>query len=113
MVTSGDFSHVTLDSTPAGFHQVVDCPRRNNGTIDRLYANVRDAYRATPPPPGESDHNLVHLQPLSTPPVQQQPVTPRTIRRWSDGESPERLDGLTNPHGEDVEASPVKTVLLP
>ena len=53
----------------------MDCPTRNNRTIDLLYANVRDAYRVTPfPPLGKSDHNLVYLQPQYTPLVQ----------RWTD-----------------------------
>ncbi|KAI3353668.1 hypothetical protein L3Q82_004913 [Scortum barcoo] len=118
-----------------GFTAVVDCPTRNNRTIDLLYVNVRDAYRSTPLPPlGKSDHNLVHLQPLYTPLVQKQPVTTRSVRRWSpEKESALRdcfnttvWDVLMNPHGEDIEGmthcltdylnfcadvvSPVKTV---
>ncbi|KAI3363082.1 hypothetical protein L3Q82_011534 [Scortum barcoo] len=133
MIISGDFNHATLDSTLAVFNQVVDCLTRNNRTIDLLYVNVRDAYRSTPLPPlGKSDHN--HLQPLYTPLVQKQPVTTRSVRRWS----PEKesalgdcfnttvWDVLMNPHGEDIEGmthcltdylnfcadvvSPVKTV---
>ncbi|KAI3356408.1 hypothetical protein L3Q82_017216 [Scortum barcoo] len=135
MIISGDFNHATLDSTLAVFNQVVDCPTRNNRTIDLLYVNVRDAYRSTPLPPlGKSDHNLVHLQPLYTPLVQKQPVTTRSVRRWSpEKESALRdcfnttvWDVLLNPHGEDIEGmthcltdylnfcadvvSPVKTV---
>ena len=48
---SGDFNHVTLDSTLPAFHQFVSCPTRKNRTIDLMYANVRDAYKATPLPP--------------------------------------------------------------
>ncbi|KAI3351338.1 hypothetical protein L3Q82_005877 [Scortum barcoo] len=113
MIISGDFNHATLDSTLAVFNQVVDCPTRNNRTIDLLYVNVRDAYRSTPLPPlGKSDHNLVHhLQPLYTPLVQKQPVTTRSVRRWSpEKESALRdcfnttvWDVLLNPHGEDIE----------
>ncbi|KAI3359286.1 hypothetical protein L3Q82_002807 [Scortum barcoo] len=88
----------------------------------------------SPPPLGKSDHNLVHLQPLYTPLVQKQPVTTRSVRRWSpEKESALRdcfnttvWDVLMNPHGEDIEGmthcltdylnfcadvvSPVKTV---
>ena len=111
MIISGDFNHVTLDSTLAVFHQVVDCTTRNYRTIDLLYANVRDAYRATPLPPlGKSDHNLVHLQPLYIPLVQRQPVTTRTIRRSPEMEIALRdcfdttvWDVLIDPHGEDIE----------
>ena len=108
MIISGVFNHVTLDSTLAVFHQVVDCPTGNNRTIDLLYADVRDAYRATPLPPlGKSDHNLVHLQPLYTPLVQKQPVTTRTPEMESalrDCYNTTVWDVLINPHGEDIEA---------
>ena len=49
IIISGDFNHVTLDSTLAAFHQVVNCPIRKNRTIDLLYANVKEAYRVTTP----------------------------------------------------------------
>lgn len=114
IIISGDFNHATLDSTLAAFHQFVNCPTRSNRTIDLLYANVRDAYRATPLPPlGKSDHNLVYLQPQYTPLVQRQPVTTRSIRRWT----PEKEDALRDcydttdwdvllsPHGEDIEGA--------
>ena len=65
---SGDFNHITLDSMLTAFYQYVDCPTRKNRTIDLLYANVKDAYTATPLPPlGKSDHNLVYLQPQYKP----------------------------------------------
>jgi len=34
---SGDFKHVTLDSTLAAFHQFVDGPTTYKGTTDLLY----------------------------------------------------------------------------
>ncbi|KAI4897998.1 hypothetical protein NFI96_001185 [Prochilodus magdalenae] len=111
-VISGDFNHVTLDSTLPAFFQFVDCPTRKYRTIDLLYANVRDAYRATPLPPlGKSDHNLVFLQPQYEPLVQRQPTTTRSFRVWSP-EAEEALKDcydttdwsmLLHPHGEDIE----------
>ncbi|KAI4905608.1 hypothetical protein NFI96_026862, partial [Prochilodus magdalenae] len=90
----------------------VDCPTRKNRTIDLLYANVRDAYRATPLPPlGKSDHNLVFLQPQYKPLVLRQPTTTRSFRVWSP-EAGEALKDcydttdwsvLLHPHGEDIE----------
>ena len=83
---SGDFNHITLDSTLTNFYQFVDCPTRKNRTIDLMYANVRDAYSATPLPPlGKSDHNLVHLQPMYIPKVQRLPCDTRTFRKWTPG----------------------------
>lgn len=81
---SGDFNHVTLDSCLPAFSQFVDCPTRGDRTIDLLYANVRDAYKATSLPPlGKSDHNLVLLQPKYKPKVKRLPVTTRSFRKWS------------------------------
>ncbi|KAI4875852.1 hypothetical protein NFI96_001584, partial [Prochilodus magdalenae] len=95
-----------------GFSTFVDCPTRKHRTIDLLYANVRDAYRATPLPPlGKSDHNLVFLQPQYKPLVLRQPTTTRSFRVWSP-EAEEALKDcydttdwsvLLHPHGEDIE----------
>ncbi|KAI4898201.1 hypothetical protein NFI96_005256 [Prochilodus magdalenae] len=111
-VISGDFNHVTLDSTLPAFFQFVDCPTRKNRTIDLLYANMRDAYRAAPLPPlGKSDHSLVFLQPQYKPLVLRQPTTTRSFRVWSP-EAEEALKDcydttdwsvLLHPHGEDIE----------
>ena len=73
------------------FHQFVSCPTRVNRTIYLMYANVRDAYKATPLPPlGKSVHNLVFLQPKYTSKVRRQPTTTRSFRKWS----PEAKDAL-------------------
>ena len=58
-----------------------------NRTIDLMYANVRDAYTASPLPPlGKSDHNLICLTPLYTPLVKIQPITTRSIRNRKKGD---------------------------
>ncbi|KAI3369253.1 hypothetical protein L3Q82_007798 [Scortum barcoo] len=68
VLISGDFNHATLDNTLAAFHQYVDCNTRGKRTLDLMYANVKDAYRATPLPAlGKADHNLVLLKPHYTP----------------------------------------------
>ncbi|KAI4890783.1 hypothetical protein NFI96_007798 [Prochilodus magdalenae] len=109
---SGDFNHITLDSVLTAFHQYVDCPTRKNRTIDLLYANVKDAYTATPLPPlGKSDHNLVYLQPQYKPRVRTQPITTRSFRKWSPGAEAALRDCfestewsvLQEPYGEDIE----------
>ncbi|XP_060771663.1 uncharacterized protein LOC132882588 [Neoarius graeffei] len=109
---SGDFNHVTLDSTLPAFHQFVDCPTRKNRTIDLLYVNVRDAYRAIPLPPlGRSDHNLVVLQPQYKPMDLRQPITMLSFRAWSPKAEETLKDCfettdwnvLLDPHEEDIE----------
>ena len=64
MIISGDFNHTTLDSTLAVFYQVVDCPTRNNRTIDLLFANVQEAYRVTPLPPPQPGSFTAEVHPL-------------------------------------------------
>ncbi|KAI3367157.1 hypothetical protein L3Q82_008214 [Scortum barcoo] len=74
----------TLDNTLAAFHQYVDCNTRGKRTLDLMYANVKDAYRATPLPAlGKADHNLVLLKPHYTPRVRRLPTTTRSFRKWS------------------------------
>ncbi|XP_075955445.1 uncharacterized protein LOC142957475 [Anarhichas minor] len=111
LVITGDFNHTTLDRALPTFHQYVDCPTRNNKTLDLLYANAKDAYSATALPPlGRSDHNLILLTPRYVPLVQRLPVTTRSVRRWSQ-EAIDALqdcfestdwDVLCGPHVEDL-----------
>lgn len=110
IVINGDFNHVTLDKTLPDFIQFVDCPTRENNTC-LLYANAQNAYSATALPPlGKSDHNLVLLMPKYVPLVQREPVSTRTVRRWTQ-EAEEALqdcfectdwDALCQPHGDNI-----------
>lgn len=84
VVISGDFNHVSLSSHLTGFIQYVDCPTRDNKTVDLLYANAKEAYTATALPPlGRSDDNLVLLLPSYRPCVVRQPPTTRSFRKWT------------------------------
>ena len=68
---SGDFNHVVMDSNLPKFKQFVDCRTRENKTLDRLYANVKDAYSTIAlPPPGQ-----IRSQP-SLPQAQVHPCSP-------------------------------------
>ena len=81
--------------------------------LDLFYANVRDTYSSsTQPALGKADHNLVYLSSTYKSIVQRQPVTKRTVRRWSQ-DAKETLwgcfeatdwDGLWEPHGDDINA---------
>ncbi|TWW68204.1 hypothetical protein D4764_19G0000020 [Takifugu flavidus] len=112
ILITGDFNHASLKSTHPTFHQYVQCSMRDSKTLDLLYANITNPYTSTALPPlGKSDHNLVLLSPSYTPVVQQQPVTVRTVMKWSDGAMDCLRDALetTNwsalcePHGEDLD----------
>ncbi|KAI4897881.1 hypothetical protein NFI96_029587, partial [Prochilodus magdalenae] len=80
--TRRDFNHVTMARTLPNFTQYVDCPTREERTLDLLYANVKS-----------------------------QPVTTRTVRRWSEETSEVLQDcfettdwtALYEPHGEDID----------
>lgn len=77
---TGDFNHVNLDSNPT-FHQVVDCTTWENSII---FMQMLKMHRATALPKlGKSDHNLILLKPQYVPAVQRQPVSTRTVRRWT------------------------------
>ncbi|XP_037389126.1 uncharacterized protein LOC119262214 [Pygocentrus nattereri] len=60
---------------------------RGNNTLDRVYTNVRDAYRAFPRPHlGLSDHISIMLAPAYHPPLRRSKPTQKTITVWpSDG----------------------------
>jgi len=61
MVITGDFNDALLDKTRNNFQQYVDCPTRENKTLDLLSANATDAYDTTALPPiGWSDDSQVY-----------------------------------------------------
>lgn len=111
LLISGDFNHASLSATLPNITQYVSCHRRDNKTLDILYANIKNAYTSTPLPPlGRSDHNLIRLQPVYTPVLQQQTVQKKSVQIWSD-EACEQLrdcfestdwDIQCSSHGEDI-----------
>ena len=49
-----------------------------------FYANIRDAYSSSAQHAlGKADHNMVSLPSNYKPIIQRQPMTKRTVRRWS------------------------------
>nr|XP_054604483.1 uncharacterized protein LOC107395178 [Nothobranchius furzeri]XP_054604484.1 uncharacterized protein LOC107395178 [Nothobranchius furzeri]XP_054604485.1 uncharacterized protein LOC107395178 [Nothobranchius furzeri] len=81
---SGDFNHASLSATLPTFQQFVSCSTRENKTLDLCCTNGKNAHMSkTRPPLGQSDHNLVFLCSESKPLVQRQPVSRRTVRKWS------------------------------
>ncbi|KAI3352913.1 hypothetical protein L3Q82_019486 [Scortum barcoo] len=64
----GISNHVNLTDTLPKFYQHVTIPTRGNNTLDRVYTNKRDAYRAVPHPHlGFSDHISIMLLPAYRP----------------------------------------------
>ncbi|KAI4903393.1 hypothetical protein NFI96_004729 [Prochilodus magdalenae] len=65
------------------FYQHIDIPTRGNNTLDRVYTNIRDAYRAVPHPHlGLSDHISIMLVPAYHPPLRRSRPTQKTITVW-------------------------------
>ncbi|KAI3358987.1 hypothetical protein L3Q82_015367 [Scortum barcoo] len=82
-VVAGDFNHVNLTDTLPKFYQHVTIPTRGNNTLDRVYTNKRDAYRAVPHPHlGFSDHISIMLLPACRPLLRRHTPTQRTITVW-------------------------------
>ncbi|GAA6231470.1 uncharacterized protein LOC109141784 [Lates japonicus] len=82
-VVMGDFNHVNLTNTLPKFYQHVTIPTRGNNTLDRVYTNKKDAYRAVPRPHlGFSDHISIMLVPAYRPLLRHHTPTQRTITVW-------------------------------
>lgn len=87
IVISGDFNHNDLIVYLTVLAQYVECPTRENKTIDLLYANVKETCRASAlPPHSRSDHNLVFLQLSYKPLVLRQPATTHLFRQDNRGQ---------------------------
>ncbi|KAI4887287.1 hypothetical protein NFI96_028259 [Prochilodus magdalenae] len=85
-VVAGDFNHVNLTNILPRFYQHIDIPTRGNNTLDRVYTNSRDAYRAVPHPHlGLSDHISIMLVPAD-PPLRRFRPTQKTITGAAESE---------------------------
>lgn len=78
LVISGDFNRITLDFSLPSMFQYMDCATGGNNTLDTLYDNIREAYKATPLPHlCKSDHILILLLSRYTPLVE------KMVRWWT------------------------------
>ncbi|KAM8863327.1 uncharacterized protein AB9W97_018228 [Spinachia spinachia] len=84
-IVAGDFNHSNLKTVLPKFHQHVSCPTRGDKTLDHVYTNMADAYKADPLPHlGQSDHLSLFLLPKYTPLKRVKP-TVRTVKVWPEG----------------------------
>lgn len=66
------------------YYQHVTCTTRGHATFDLLYINVKDAHISLPLPQlGDSDHNLVLLQPKYRPLVQRREPRIISVQQWN------------------------------
>lgn len=67
-IIAGDFNQTDLKTALPHFFQHVKCPTRGDNTLDRVYTNIKHAYRAIPLPHlGQPDHFSMLLTPAYTP----------------------------------------------
>ena len=85
-IVAGDFNHSNLKTVLPKFHQHVSCPTRGDKTLDKVYTNMADAYKAAPLPHlGQSDHLSLFLLPKYTPLIKRVKPTVRTVKVWPEG----------------------------
>lgn len=82
-IIAGDFNHADLKSVLPKFDQHVRCATRGVNTLDKVYSNIKGAYRARPLPHlGLSDHLSMLLIPAYTPLRRRAAPTTITVKAW-------------------------------
>ena len=85
-IVAGDFNHSNLKTVLPKFHQHVSCPTRGDKTLDHVYTNIPEAYRASPLPHlGQSDHVSLFLTPKYSAIFKRVKPTTKTVKVWPDG----------------------------
>ncbi|KAK1904684.1 Proteinase R [Dissostichus eleginoides] len=85
-IVAGDFNHACLKNVLPKFVQYVRCTTRGKNTLDRVYSNLKHAYRAVPLPHlGLSDHLSLLLIPAYTPLRSKTKPVVKYIRTWPEG----------------------------
>ncbi len=71
-IAAGDYNQASLKTVLPKFHQHVNFATRGSNTLDLVYTNIKDSYRAAPlAHVGNSDHRAVLLTPRYRPRVKQ------------------------------------------
>lgn len=60
----GDFNHCNFEEKVPTYDQTVNCPTRDNATLDKMYCKVKDSYRVLKIPCLENDHNMLFCVPV-------------------------------------------------
>ena len=84
IIIDGDFNHCSLNKSGINYCQHVSCRTRGQATLDLCYTNVKAAYRSfSIQNLGQSDHNLVLLEPSYRPIVQRQKPQIINTQQWT------------------------------
>ncbi|GFR91569.1 endonuclease domain of the non-LTR retrotransposon LINE-1 [Elysia marginata] len=93
VLITGDMNTCMQDPYIPRFHQYVECPTRNNKTLDKCYINLNNAYKSKQLPSlGDSDHLMIELLPTYKTVMKRMPVVSKKIKLW-DEDGCERLRG--------------------
>lgn len=82
-IVAGDFNQACLKTVLPNFVQYVQCFTRGKNTLDHVYSNLKQAYRAVPLPHlGMSDHLSLFLVPAYTPLRKKSKPATKNIKIW-------------------------------
>ena len=83
-IIMGDFNRASLNKELPKYRQHINCPTRDNNTLDHCYTAIKGAYRSIPRAAlGHSDHCLVHLIPTYKQRIKTVKPTVKSVRKWT------------------------------
>lgn len=84
IIILGDFNRAKLNQELPKYRQHVNCPTRDNNTLDHCYTSLKHAYRSAPRAAlGHSDLCLVHLIPTYRRKLKTAKPVVRTVKKWT------------------------------
>ena len=105
-IVAGDFNHADLKSVLPKFYQHVKCATREEKTLDKVYTNIKLAYKANALAHiGKSDHMPVLLLPAYTPVRLKDPIITKTVTTWPANSTPSLQLSLHDTRWEEYEHS--------
>lgn len=88
-IAAGDFNHTDLKTVLHKFHRNVKCATRGEKTLDQVYTNITDAYKAqTYHHLGLSDHLPLLLHARYTPRIKKAGTMLKNVRIWPEDAIP-------------------------
>ena len=78
--------HSNLKTVLPKFYQHVSCPTRGDKTLDHVYHNIKEAYKALSLPHlGQSDHISLFLLPKYHPLIRRVKPSVKSVKVWPEG----------------------------
>ncbi|KAK7910081.1 hypothetical protein WMY93_014765 [Mugilogobius chulae] len=98
-IVAGDFNRSNLKTVLPKFQQYVTCATRGHNTLDHVYCNIREGYKAFALPHlGLSDHRSIFLIPAYRPLIQKTPPSVRYIQTWPEEATAQLQDCFERTH---------------